>query len=572
MKNKWSSFLTGILAIVALQFAIINSKAQIIATNGNVVIINNFDTSDQVYLNQNLNQGSFPWINWFGQSYSNVVWDPSDAGAPGDTAGSGSLLIQSYYPDAGVGGCCGPQFVAYCGNSPFNPPFNGFGNTLPNVTIVTNFTCDVRFDPVSATNANGTFPTIEFGTRGVDFGQHDFGTMSVQSTNTNWVHVSIPLAQNASWTNIPNVFVKIFSGTLGTSNNPVPVFLYVDNLTFQLGIPAISPPTASIQRATPALKIFAQGGQYARTQIATADTNQSWVGGSYPVTYSFTVAATSPNAAVNEFHCFWIPLNFNSGALGEFSDYSTAGNNLRLLITQAAAGTPTFVGELDWKTNLINSNPTNIVALVTNNTGMVGTWTVTFNSASTGTLAAPGGVSAPFTIADPNIATDFANPVAFVLGMQPDPTTSIGANVDITHVQTANVASPGVPVNTDFTVGSINSNIWQTAAVSEANGIGLVPVAATNAAWWVYWSTPDIGYGLATKANLSDNNVAWKTPGFYDYLNYTSNGPTQPLTLNEGAFNWAKVTLAELPSVDGTSNGVKAAQAFFREQKPPATQ
>src|SRR6516225_5303360 len=169
MKNRRPSFLmflTGILAIVIAQFAVVSTHAQIIATNGNTVIINNFDTSDQVYLNDNLGYGSKSWVNWFGQAFSNVVWDPSDAGAPGDNPGSGSMLIQSYFPDGGIGGMYGTQFVLLNGFFAFQPPFLGYGTLVTNVLVVTNFSCDIRFDPVSGTNANGTFPTVEFGTSG----------------------------------------------------------------------------------------------------------------------------------------------------------------------------------------------------------------------------------------------------------------------------------------------------------------------------------------------------------------------------------------------------------------------
>ncbi len=167
MKNKQLSLLTGLLAVGIFQFAIMSSQAQIIATNGNTVIINNFDTSDQVYLNQNLGYGAYPWGNWFGAAYSNVVWSASDAGAPGDNPGSGSMLIQSYFPDGGVGGANGTQFVVFNGFGAFQPPFNGYGTLLTNVEVVTNFSCDIRFDPVSA-SSGGNFPTVEFGTSGND--------------------------------------------------------------------------------------------------------------------------------------------------------------------------------------------------------------------------------------------------------------------------------------------------------------------------------------------------------------------------------------------------------------------
>ena len=581
MKNRRPSFLmflTGILAIVIAQFAVVSTHAQIIATNGNTVIINNFDTSDQVYLNDNLGYGSKSWVNWFGQAFSNVVWDPSDAGAPGDNPGSGSMLIQSYFPDGGIGGMYGTQFVLLNGFFAFQPPFLGYGTLLTNVLVVTNFSCDIRFDPVSGTNANGTFPTVEFGTSGTDTNyssQFDFGQVTVQSTNTNWVHVSIPLAANSIWSTIPEVYIKIFSSLTTNDTTPVvPEFLYVDNVVFQQGIPpAITPPTLSIQKAPAALRILAQGGQYSRTQIATVDTNQTWVGGTYPVSYACTISGYSAKTAVNEFHWFWLTPAFNTGALNQYSDYSTDQNTLRLNITQANPGTGTngtVQAEVRWKVNQLNSNGTNIVLLVTNPT-MIGTWTVTFTSATTGTLTPPGGSAAPFTISDPNIATDFANPVVWEFGMQPDGITgnangNTGSYVDITHAQTIGV-NTGVPVNSDFTTGSINTNVWLTAQVSQSNGAGLVPINPANTPWWISWSLPDLAFGLATKADVGNHAIAWKTPNYY------ANYPSGLAALTPGgAYKYELIPAAGLPTVDGTSNGVKSAQAFFLMRNPVPAQ
>ncbi|HTQ49215.1 MAG TPA: hypothetical protein VMJ12_00795, partial [Candidatus Acidoferrales bacterium] len=238
MKNKRSSFLTGLIAVALLQLAVMSSQAQIIRTNGATVIINNFDDANQVVINDNLTDGGvpgngtpWPWGNWFGTAFSNVVWDASDAGQLGDSPGSGSMLIQSYFPDGGVGGQYGSQFVVFNGFGVFNPPFNGYGTLLTNVNVVTNFTCDIRFAAFSATNADGTFPTVEFGTYGIDtnnYGQYDFGSVNLPVGDTNWYHVSIPLAANPTWALIPSIYIKIFSSLGSDPGNDVPVFLYVD--------------------------------------------------------------------------------------------------------------------------------------------------------------------------------------------------------------------------------------------------------------------------------------------------------------------------------------------------------
>src|SRR5262249_42225049 len=155
----------------------------------------------------------------------------------------------------------------------------------------------------------------------------------------------------------------------------------------------IVPPTLSVARANRALRLVAGPSQYDRTQLLSVDTNQSWVGGTYPVNYSFKIGSFDQTPPINEFHTFLLPINFiHAGALNQYTDFSTASNNLRILITGGAAGTPTAMATLDWKTNLINNNPTNIIATITNPT-FAGTWTLRFTNATDGTLITPNGGS-----------------------------------------------------------------------------------------------------------------------------------------------------------------------------------
>lgn len=222
MKTKRSSFFAGILAISVLQFAALSAFTQV-ATNGNVLIINNFDTADQV-----TNNFGHPWQNWYGTAYSNVLWSVDDAS---NNLNSGSLEIVSYFPDAGVGGANGPQFLAIDGFGPFNPPLAGNGAATN--YVVTNFTCDVRILPGSVTNASGQFPLLEFGTMTTNYTTAtDFGSIQLNSTQTDWVHVSLPLGPSANWAQIPGVFVKSYSSLTGVD------LVEVDNLEFQYGTPA----------------------------------------------------------------------------------------------------------------------------------------------------------------------------------------------------------------------------------------------------------------------------------------------------------------------------------------------
>lgn len=535
---KIKCHIAGALAAAALLHATPSAQAQ------SLYPVNTFDSAAEVS----------PWVNWFGLSYYQAVWSASDATA---NPSSGSMLIEAFYPDSGIGGCCGPQFVVHNGFDAFNPPLPGNGNSL-NVAVATNLAFDVRFEPDSAYNTNGnSWPTIEVGTRGSTFNQYTMGTFTIPYTETNWVRVNIPIAASPNWTNIPHLFFKHYSTTLGGW-----VRMYVDNIEFTTADVPIDPPTLTIDKASPALRIYAGPSQYNRTQLATVDTNQSWVGGTYPVTYSFTISKYLTDPPLNEFHVFLTPLDhIQGGGIDQYTDYSTASNNFRLIIVGGAPGTPTVTATLDYKTNTINANPNQTVLTITNETA-TGTWTIAFNSATTGTLTAPGASPAAFSL-PADVAATFANPLVAFFGMQPNPLDSIGQHVELTHIQTANVAAPGVPVNTDFTTGAaIDTNLWRTATVSA--DAGNLVIVDDNKAWWVNWGYPDTGFRLTTKADLGNNAVAWKTPHYF--TGYDTNNPVSLKYIGNRVA--ALIPAGALPTSTGMSNGVPASAAYFRLEKP----
>src|SRR6185503_10674665 len=227
-----------------------------------------FDTADEV--SDTAHGGANPWMNWFGTAYYQVMWDASDAS---NNLSSGSLLIQAFYPDSGIGGCCGPQFVAMNGYGGITPPLTGNGGP-PSSGLATNVEFDLRFDPGSMTDAGPNWPTIEVGTRGGGFNQYDFGTVSVPVAQTNWVHVVIPIGPSANWVTIPNIFFKHYSTALAGW-----VRFYVDNIRFTTAPVPIVPPTMSIQKPVRALRVFAGStvNIYDREHLTAIDTNQSWV-------------------------------------------------------------------------------------------------------------------------------------------------------------------------------------------------------------------------------------------------------------------------------------------------------
>ncbi|MGA2685845.1 MAG: hypothetical protein ABSF51_12410 [Verrucomicrobiota bacterium] len=559
MKMKQSSILVGMLVLASVPLATVSSLAQ--TTN---IVVYNFNTADQV--NGTLAPYTDAWGNWYGTSYYNVLWSTNDAN---NNPSSGSMEIESIFPDSLIGGCCGPQFTVYDQNNGVQDvlggtPLNGNGSAATNF-VVTNITFDIMIDPSSTdTNSNGAnYPPISVFTRGTAYNQNSFGSVSIPLTNAGvWVHESFPVTPNANWATIPNVGFNHYSTTeTGTFN------FYVDNIAFQEGIVSFPPPNVSIQKSSPALRIFAGSSinTYDREQLTSLDHNQSWVGGTYPVSYSYTLKSfpTIPSGSVFRFHIFLVPVNNaggNSFSNNEYIEYQ-ANNDLWLNVN---ATNPTNVwADVAFKTNLPNANPNDLVTL-TNSTA-VGTWTLAFNSATSGTVTAPGGASANFTLPDgATIAADFGNPLVAFFGVQPDSGYGEGQYVDVAKISTVGVAAPGVAINDDFTSDtSINTNIWDVS--NSANPASLV-LATSNSPWWVYWTTPAFGFGPATKADIGNSSIPWKSP--YYYANYVTNGaPTQ-----EANNIWFLLNSSYLPTVNGLSNGPASPNAFFLVTKPPPAQ
>jgi hypothetical protein len=552
MKMKRSLTLQWIAAAAALPLVLCSSQAQV------PVLINAFDTADEV--TDAAHSGANAWGNWYGTAFYQVLWDASDGNT---NPSSGSLKIEAYYPDSGIGGQYGPQFLAQNGYGGIIPPLIGNGGP-PSAALATNVEFDIRFDPDSLYVTNTlNWPTIEVGTRGLDYNADTFGTVTLPKSQTNWVHVALPIAANVAWTNIPNIFFKYWTSSISNSW----LRLYVDNIKFTTAAIPIVPPTMSIQKPIKALRVFAgsTANTYDREQLTAVDTNQSWVGGSYPVTYSFRLlnfpSAPTDQTAIFRYHIFLIPLNYAGGNAirnNEYLEYQAADNLWLNISTLNTLSPGQVVAEVAWKTNLPNANPNNIVLSITNATA-VGTWTLAFSSATAGTLTPPGGSAVAFSL-PADAAAQFANPVLAQFGVQPDSGWGEGKYTDVASIQTAGVASPGVAISTDFTTASsIDTNIWDVSNSAQPSSLVLV---GSNAAWWVYWTYPDYSSALGTKGTLS-TNIPWKTPAYY--TGYASNAVFKDKMGNNV---WTLVPTAGLPTVDGISNSAPAVNVFFQTSYP----
>ena len=205
-------------AILAL-LGFINSGG--IARAQTVFVVDPFNPSGVGANNYARGQITNVWGNWFGDAFQSLVWDATSDASNNPASGSMKITL-----DFNGQGSNPNQFEVYDFNGIY-PPVNG--------VQYTNFQCDVRFAPGSAAvtnNGEPIFGYLQFGTPN-GYSQDYFGGVDIPASNTNWVHVSLPLnaAADPNLSNICNVLIHIYGpyyspGLSGTST------LWVDNIRF----------------------------------------------------------------------------------------------------------------------------------------------------------------------------------------------------------------------------------------------------------------------------------------------------------------------------------------------------
>ena len=386
---------------------------------------------------------------------------------------------------------------------------------------------------------------------------------------------------------------------MGNNGSGAPAYYYMNNVvlsTGPFGTDAASPaPTMSIQEAKPGLRVFAGStvNWYDRSQVdAYNDGDEGWIfpGVNYPVTYSFTLQ-DFPVAPQMQCQLFLIPESSAGAPLtgNEYVDYN-ASNELWLTINGLAAnpnGSSGYYAEVAWKTNGANTNPGNLalqngggvvngIYTNTGNQSPVGTWTLKFTSATTGTLTPPGVAALPFTIADANAAADFAAPVLACFGLQPQLTSNEGTWIDYASISIAGTANPisenfaNEPADITAISGANSSGLWDISDSAVSTSVQLV---TTNTPYWVIWTLPDVGWGLGVSPNLPIT----QTPG-YIYGSANSEGswvlpdqfagypdPSAIAPANQGGTNWTLIPTAYLPSAEFPA----FKNAYFALVSPP---
>ncbi len=575
---NYSSVLTNIVGSSFLQFVWVFQTSGGELTNiyinnvtlsgapGNPSIIidqfngtNAYAGTNDYNVNDNITNVYNLWTGYGGNYVVNpddggVIWDPTqDANG---NASSGSLKIIANWTNG-----AGQYLVWDRGpNNTFalNPPItNGY-------SLLT-FEFDLKYDPSSPTVVNGTvtnYGHMEIGPV-PPYSPSTFGTFDYDVTNTGWVHVTLPVnavSDPADLLSINGLYFKQYGGFYGGLNGQT--ILWIDNIKFTYTNlpPVIPPPTVSIAKATPALRILAGDNNdiYHREELATTDQDKSWIGAARPSQYSFTLL--SYPASINQTHIMLLPMNFLDSGQTAYGyngvDYSYASNLVWFTIAPGpSAGS--VVGRVQWKTNAAAANPNHTDVVFTNPIA-VGTWTLEFDTDSGGQVLAPGGNSYPFTLSDPNVTADFGGPLVAYFGLQPNGTAGIGQYEDWASISITNVV--GTSVYEDFTTEPTRSvsGPWNTTLQTAPS----LAVVSTNdlPGYWFNWTTPAVNFLLGTRTNLIGSGN-WVQPPYYSAGNDYSPLYGQPVQM--GSKVWDLVASDNMPTANGLQGGPIAPMSFF---------
>ena len=328
-----------------------------------------------------------------------------------------------------------------------------------------------------------------------------------------------------------NILLGMDAGAYGNNSLLGAQTVWIDNILLTGSVPHPPPPTMSLEKTVPALRLFGASGQFGRAQLQVVGDSESWIGGNFPVNYSFTVLdnATSPGGLDYHIHL----IQGGDGYSG--ADYTDA-NVLWLQIISGSGTNTACTANVSWKTNASASNPNqHNIALSITNPVLAGTWTLTFLSDTNGTLTAPGASPAPFSIgmSDDDAVIAFSNPLEARFGIQNNGSTANGGIAhDWSHITVS--GTTGIQIDEDFTkegTDQLDSTVWD---LGHNDGVGVVNLVPTNAPYWVKWTLPDNGFTLTAGSSLS-NHSEWA-------------GLANTTPISQGGKKWVLVPGASLPS------------------------
>jgi hypothetical protein len=447
------------------------------------------------------------FVQWWGGggAGATMIWDGTLDAA--NDPNSGSVRYEANFV-----GNAGEQFMTFF---TIANRWQWDGGYVLDATTYTNLSFDLRVDSSSGQRVNNN-----------DFGWLEIGLVTDGWATTYLPGRSIPLSASGAWmhfdyalqptlANIDKVvgfFIKMWSDG-GHTNS---LIFNVDNfmITKPTAPVIIPPPTVTLAKAGPSgvQIIMDETYQWQRHAIATpaAGGPYLWTSqGSYPVSYSCTIAdfpAATPHEGF-EAHMYLVNGDTGGGSQTSGSpDWNVPDIFIFRLENTVAGGAQ---AQIQWKTNFPNANATNIPVIV-DVPSAVGTWTVTFTSATEGYLTGPGVTATNFTLPADAVANNFSPASSFLqFGMFKNDNENDGHNYGI-HGTFSRVKFDGqlAAFDDDFSGPTLTDKYaWRKTSNTAVQHL------APGTAWVLDWTLPASGFSAQVAPAVTG---PWSPAVFYN--------------------------------------------------------
>ena len=367
---------------------------------------------------------------------------------------------------------------------------------------------DFKLDPATTPNIYGNFGTLQIGLvymSGTDWKQLKVADYNIPASATSWTPLSFPIDQAAAGLEAVTAYY-IYTWSGGSYTNTL--MFNVDNIYLQPSTnePPPAPPTMGLAKAGPSgvqITMDNKDSQWQRDGISTPSGGGPYLWtsqGSYPVTYSCTIADFPDIAKHPGFEAHMYLVNGDTGSGSEVSG-SPDWNVPDLLIFRvenlAAGG---VLAQIQWKTNYPAANATNVPVAV-NAPSALGTWAVSFTDSTHGTLTGPGITATNFTLPEEAVLNNFSPATSFLhFGMFKADGANDGHNNDA-HGTFSRVQFTGAQANSfdDAFDGATLTNNYVWRATS-ASAVQYIPPGTV---WMVNWTMPAIGFNPQSAAAVT---------------------------------------------------------------------
>jgi len=444
--------------------------------------------------------------HWWGGAATVHTYDPTQD-ADGNPA-SGSIKITATWPASG-----GDQYSV--GLSLAGAEQYGIGINLPSLNY-TNMEIDIKWDPSSTINITNHMTGGDPNGFGIGFVATQYGQSWAPNANQpvlvndgQWHRYTIPI--DSAWPSIPGVIFKKYKGDNAADANATSAF-WVDNIKFNYNTNIVIPkPTLALAKATKGMSITAAqaGQQYQRQTIRSVPADAiDWVGNANPVTYSWTIGEfPSRSVAPGYFAVMFLAPGGGGSTDPDWNDANVIG--VETSLNGANQGICTF----RFKTNAPNSNGVlygaGQLGVLTDPSGVLGTWSVTFSNNSIATLVGPSGASLTVDMgADAAALFDSPGSLPTYFGFQPGGPNNIGYRGTYTRIKVQDGATTVVDDTFPLAFSEMpDPSLW----ITRFSGGDIAGKVVDEDGYWVDWNKPD---GLLSAVQNSGTvNTGWADAG-----------------------------------------------------------